>query len=184
MISYHCTPTEHNVPDLQTCCNRDRTAGLFCGYALARMGYRPILLERGASMEERQKDVQDFWKTGKLNPESNVQFGEGGAGTFSDGKLNTLVHDTHNRGKEVLRLFVKYGAPESILYDAKPHIGTDILAKVVKNIREAIISMGGEVRFHTKVTGIRTKHSIDFQMNRHLRCFIWKIPEQTSEKIY
>ena len=126
------------------------------------MGYRPILLERGASMEERQKDVQDFWKTGKLNPESNVQFGEGGAGTFSDGKLNTLVHDTHNRGKEVLRLFVKYGAPESILYDAKPHIGTDILAKVVKNIREAIISMGGEVRFHTKVTGIRTKRSIDF----------------------
>ena len=137
-------------------------AGLFCGYALARMGYRPILLERGASMEERQKDVQDFWETGKLNPESNVQFGEGGAGTFSDGKLNTLVHDTHNRGKEVLRLFVKYGAPGSILYDAKPHIGTDILAKVVKNIREAIISMGGEVRFHTKVTGIRTKRNIDF----------------------
>ena len=94
------------------------------------------------------------------------------------------MHDTHNRGKEVLRLFVKYGAPESILYDAKPHIGTDILAKVVKNIREAIISMGGEVRFHTKVTGIRTKRSIDFQMSRHLRCFIWKISEQTSEKIY
>ena len=160
--SYHCTPTGTHVLTYRPVVIGTGPAGLFCGYALARMGYRPILLERGASMEERQKDVQDFWKTGKLNPESNVQFGEGGAGTFSDGKLNTLVHDTHNRGKEVLRLFVKYGAPESILYDAKPHIGTDILAKVVKNIREAIISMGGEVRFHTKVTGIRTKRSIDF----------------------
>ena len=160
--TYHCTPTGTQALTYRPVVIGSGPAGLFCGYALARMGYRPILLERGASMEERQKDVQDFWETGKLNPESNVQFGEGGAGTFSDGKLNTLVHDTHNRGKEVLRLFVKYGAPESILYDAKPHIGTDILAKVVKNIREAIISMGGEVRFHTKVTGIRTKRNIDF----------------------
>ena len=120
--SYHCTPAGTHVLTYRPVVIGTGPAGLFCGYALARMGYRPILLERGASMEERQKDVQDFWKTGKLNPESNVQFGEGGAGTFSDGKLNTLVHDTHNRGKEVLRLFVKYGAPESILYDAKPHI--------------------------------------------------------------
>ena len=163
-------------------------AGLFCGYELARMGYRPILLERGASMEERQKDVQDFWETGKLNPESNVQFGEGGAGTFSDGKLNTLVHDNYHRGREVLRLFVKYGAPESILYDAKPHIGTDILAKVVKNIREAIISMGGEVRFHTKVTGIRTKRNIDFSdapalAMLHLENTKTKIGEELSAEV-
>ena len=137
-------------------------AGLFCGYLLAQHGYRPILLERGSDVDNRSKKVEHFWETGELDEKTNVSFGEGGAGTFSDGKLNTLVHDTHNRGKEVLRLFVKYGAPESILYDAKPHIGTDILAKVVKNIRKAIISMGGEVRFHTKVTGIRTKRSIDF----------------------
>ena len=160
--SYHCIPTGTCKLTHRPVVIGTGPAGLFCGYELARMGYRPILLERGASMEERQQDVQNFWETGRLNPESNVQFGEGGAGTFSDGKLNTLVHDTYHRGREVLRLFVKYGAPESILYDAKPHIGTDILANVVKNIREAIISMGGEVRFHTKVTGIRTKRNIDF----------------------
>ena len=160
--SYECNPTGNQILKHRPVVIGTGPAGLFCGYELARMGYRPILLERGASIEERQKDVEEFWNTGNLNPESNVQFGEGGAGTFSDGKLNTLVHDTYHRGKEVLRLFVKYGAPESILYDAKPHIGTDILANVVKNIREAIISMGGEVRFHTKVTGIRTKRSTDF----------------------
>ncbi len=160
--NYSCVPSGKQSLSHRPVVIGTGPAGLFCGYELARMGYRPILLERGASMEERQKDVQNFWKTGKLNPESNVQFGEGGAGTFSDGKLNTLVHDTYHRGKEVLRLFVKYGAPESILYDAKPHIGTDILSEVVKNIRQAIISMGGEVRFHTKVTGFRTKRKIDF----------------------
>ena len=160
--SYECNPTGNQILKHRPVVIGTGPAGLFCGYELARMGYRPILLERGASIEERQKDVEEFWNTGNLNPESNVQFGEGGAGTFSDGKLNTLVHDTYHRGKEVLRLFVKYGAPESILYDAKPHIGTDILANVVKNIRGAIISMGGEVRFHTKVTGIRTKRSTDF----------------------
>ena len=160
--NYSCVPSGKQSLSHRPVVIGTGPAGLFCGYELARMGYCPILLERGASMEERQKDVQNFWKTGKLNPESNVQFGEGGAGTFSDGKLNTLVHDTYHRGKEVLRLFVKYGAPESILYDAKPHIGTDILSEVVKNIRQAIISMGGEVRFHTKVTGFRTKRKIDF----------------------
>lgn len=130
-------------------------AGLFCGYALARMGYRPILLERGRNVDERVADVQAFWDGGALNPESNVQFGEGGAGTFSDGKLNTLTHDRIGRNREVLRLFVKYGAPEQILYENKPHIGTDILRTVVKNIREAICAMGGEVRFHTKLTDIK-----------------------------
>ncbi|MCI9023202.1 MAG: FAD-dependent oxidoreductase [Dorea sp.] len=129
-------------------------AGLFCGYELARLGYRPILLERGASVEDRLKDVEEFWNTGVLNPHSNVQFGEGGAGTFSDGKLNTLVHDPLGRNVHVLEIFVENGAPEEILYQSKPHIGTDILANVVRNMREYIISHGGEVRFHSQVTDL------------------------------
>lgn len=126
-------------------------AGLFCGYFLAKYGYRPILLERGRDVDTRSKDVQRFWETGILDVVSNVQFGEGGAGTFSDGKLNTLVKDKDGRNKEVLKVLVQYGAPEKILYDAKPHIGTDVLAKVVKNIRNAIISYGGEVHFETEM---------------------------------
>lgn len=128
--------------------------GLFAGYMLALHGYRPILLERGASVENRQQDVEEFWKTGVLKPESNVQFGEGGAGTFSDGKLNTLVKDKDGRGREVLRIFVEAGAPEHILYDAKPHIGTDVLTGVVKHMRETIMEHGGEIRFHSKVTDL------------------------------
>ena len=129
-------------------------AGLFCGYELARLGYRPILLERGAPVEERMKDVEDFWTTGVLKPDSNVQFGEGGAGTFSDGKLNTLVNDPSGRNARVLEIFVENGAPKEILYQNKPHIGTDILLKVVQNMRKYIISKGGEVRFYSKVTDL------------------------------
>ena len=129
-------------------------AGLFCGYFLALYGYRPILLERGKAVEERLKDVEEFWKVGVLSPDSNVQFGEGGAGTFSDGKLNTLIKDKSGRNKEVLKIFVQAGAPEEILYEAKPHIGTDILIKVVRNIRNKIIANGGEIRFESKVTDI------------------------------
>ncbi len=132
-------------------------AGLFCGYMLARAGFRPILLERGKAMEERAKDVETFWKTGKLSEESNVQFGEGGAGTFSDGKLNTLVKDKYGRNKEVLSIFVKEGADEDILYDYKPHIGTDVLRTVIVNMRNKILSMGGEIYFSSKVTGFETK---------------------------
>ncbi len=129
-------------------------AGLFCGYMLAKAGFKPVLLERGAPVEQRTKDVEKFWEEGMLNPESNVQFGEGGAGTFSDGKLNTLVKDKHGRNREVLSLFVEAGAPEEILYDHKPHIGTDILTRVVVNMRQAILKMGGEVCFHAKVTDL------------------------------
>lgn len=129
-------------------------AGLFCTYALARSGYRPILLERGMPVEERIKDVESFWKTGTLKPDSNVQFGEGGAGTFSDGKLNTLVKDENGRNFEVLKTFAEHGAPKNILYASKPHIGTDILAVVVKNMRKKIIENGGTVLFHTQVTDI------------------------------
>lgn len=129
-------------------------AGLFCGYFLALHGYQPILLERGKSVERRQKDVEQFWESGKLVLGSNVQFGEGGAGTFSDGKLNTLVKDKDGRNTAVLETFVKFGAKESICYEAKPHIGTDVLLHVVKNMREEIIRLGGEVRFESCVTDI------------------------------
>lgn len=129
-------------------------AGLFCGYYLSLYGYRPILLERGKAVDDRRKDVEKFWESGVLNTDSNVQFGEGGAGTFSDGKLNTLIKDKSGRNKEVLKVFVRSGAPEEILYEAKPHIGTDILMNVVKNMRNEIIAHGGEVRFDSKVTDI------------------------------
>lgn len=129
-------------------------AGLFCGYMLALHGYRPILLERGMEIGQRCKTVEEFWKTGCLDEECNVQFGEGGAGTFSDGKLNTLVKDKDGRNREVLSVFVSAGAPEHILYDGKPHIGTDVLAKVVKNMRDMIVANGGEVHFDTKVTDL------------------------------
>lgn len=129
-------------------------AGLFCTYLLARYGYKPVLLERGEDVDRRKKSVEKFWNTGVLNTESNVQFGEGGAGTFSDGKLNTLVKDKSGRNRFVLETFVKFGAPDEILYINKPHIGTDILCDVVKNMRNEIISLGGEVKFNTCLTDI------------------------------
>ncbi|MBQ6814370.1 MAG: FAD-dependent oxidoreductase [Lachnospiraceae bacterium] len=132
-------------------------AGLFCGYFLAINGYKPIIIERGKSIEERKKDVQNFWEFGQLNPESNVQFGEGGAGTFSDGKLNTMVKDKSGRNKLVLDTFVKFGAHEEIAYVAKPHIGTDVLEKIVVNMRKAIEEAGGQILFSTKLTDIHIK---------------------------
>lgn len=129
-------------------------AGLFCAFLLASEGYRPLIIERGAPVRERLTDVERFWKTGCLDPDSNVQFGEGGAGTFSDGKLNTLVKDSCGRNRFVLETFVRFGAPEDILWEQKPHIGTDILMDVVENMREYIIRAGGEFRFHTKVTDV------------------------------
>lgn len=131
-------------------------AGLFCAYLLASHGYCPIVYERGASVEERAKDIEAFWKTGLLNPNSNVQFGEGGAGTFSDGKLNTLVKDPFGRNKKVLEIFVENGAPKEILYINKPHIGTDILIHVVQNMRNKIIEWGGEVHFRSQFIDFET----------------------------
>lgn len=125
-------------------------AGLFAALTLAEQGYRPILLERGQDVDTRTKDVEQFWQTGILNTASNVQFGEGGAGTFSDGKLNSVIKDI--RCRKVLETFVRFGAPEEILYHAKPHIGTDRLKQVVKAMRQAIIAAGGQVRFGAKVT--------------------------------
>lgn len=126
-------------------------AGLFCGYYLAKAGYKPIIIEQGEPVERRLKTVEAFWKDGSLNPYSNVQFGEGGAGTFSDGKLNTSIKDKAHRNREILKVFVEMGAAPEILYKQKPHIGTDVLIDVVKNMREAILAYGGQVRFYTKL---------------------------------
>lgn len=128
-------------------------AGLFCGLLLAQLGYRPLLLERGGDVAERAAAVQRFWQGGPLDPENNVQFGEGGAGTFSDGKLTTLIKDP--RGRKVLQELVQSGAPEEISYVQKPHVGTDQLRQVVINLRQRIIQLGGEVRFHARVTGLQ-----------------------------
>ena len=130
-------------------------AGLFAGLSLARAGLRPILLERGQALERRVRDVKTFWSGGDLDPESNVQFGEGGAGTFSDGKLTTGTHDP--RLSHVMETFVAFGAPEDILWQHKPHVGTDVLRVVVKNIREELIRLGAEVRFGHRLEGIETR---------------------------
>ena len=128
--------------------------GIFAALLLAKNGFKPIVLERGKDVDSRTEDIEDFWKTGVLDTESNVQFGEGGAGAFSDGKLNTQVNDKYGRQTFMLETFVKHGAPWSILVDAKPHIGTDKLKGVIKGIREEIVALGGEVRFGHKLIGI------------------------------
>lgn len=125
-------------------------AGMYAALLLAQCGYAPIVLERGADVDSRVTAIEKFWTTGDFNPRSNVQFGEGGAGTFSDGKLTTRVKDL--RGRKVLEELVNAGAPEEILYMAHPHVGTDLLRGVVKNIRETIIAHGGIVHFNTQVT--------------------------------
>lgn len=131
-------------------------AGMFAALVLALSGLKPIVLERGEPAPERREKVERFWNGGALDPESNVQFGEGGAGTFSDGKLHTGTKN--ERGRWVLEQFVEAGAQEEILYDAKPHVGTDVLFEVVQNLRKRIISLGGEVRFGAKLTGLLTEN--------------------------
>jgi len=149
-------------------------AGMFCGYMLAKEGYKPIIIERGMDVESRIQKIQEFWELGKLYPNTNVQFGEGGAGTFSDGKLNTSVNDKYMRNPLVLNTLVEFGAPEDILYDAKPHIGTDILCNVVKNMREYIIRKGGQVLFEHQLTGIKYDNNgvtgITVNNNKELDC--------------
>ena len=129
-------------------------AGLFCALMLAEHGYRPILLERGRCVEERAKDIDRYWESGKLDPSSNVQFGEGGAGTFSDGKLNTQINDKTGRSEKVLQVFTEAGAPEDIRYESKPHIGTDLLRVVIPAIRNRILAAGGDIRFEAQVTDL------------------------------
>lgn len=130
-------------------------AGLFAALVLAQSGAKPIVIERGKDVDSRTNDVNNFWKTGQLNTDSNVQFGEGGAGAFSDGKLNTGTKD--KRQRKVIEEFVKHGAPQEILYNAKPHIGTDKLKPTVKSIREEIKKLGGKIYFETKLSEIISK---------------------------
>ncbi len=132
--------------------------GLFCALALARCGARPILIERGRDVERRRRDVERFWETGRLDGESNVQFGEGGAGAFSDGKLNTGTRDTRHRF--ILETLVSHGAPESILYDARPHVGTDYLRRVLVSMRRELEALGCEIRFGHRLTGLETANGV------------------------
>lgn len=128
--------------------------GILAALLLAQMGLKPIVLERGKAVRERTKDTWAFWRKGKLNTESNVQFGEGGAGTFSDGKLYSQVKDKRHLGRKVLTAFVQAGAPEEILYINRPHIGTFKLVKMVENLRAEIVRLGGEIRFEQKVEAL------------------------------
>lgn len=186
IIKNNISLSKHKVYTLPECGNKKLNykpvvvgsgpAGLFCAYSLALKGYKPIVIERGECVEDRDKSVNTFWNTGVLNTESNVQFGEGGAGTFSDGKLNTLVNDKYGRNTFVLEVFNKFGAPDNILYDGKPHIGTDILKDIVKNMRNYIIEAGGTFMFNTKLTDIIIKNGcvseIEINSNDRIPCEI------------
>ena len=148
--------------------------GLFAGLILAQMGFRPIILERGKAVRERTKDTFGLWRTRVLNPESNVQFGEGGAGTFSDGKLYSQIKDPRHLGRKVLEEFVKAGAPEDILWRARPHIGTFRLVSMVEKMRATIHELGGEVRFQTRVDDIEIEdgqvRGLTLNTGETLRC--------------
>ena len=142
--------------------------GMFAALVLAQMGFRPIVLERGKPVRERTKDTWGLWRKKTLNPESNVQFGEGGAGTFSDGKLYSQIKDPRFLGRKVMHEFVQHGAPAEILYEAHPHIGTFKLVKVVEGIREQIIALGGEIRFEQRVTDVLLNQELSAQYLRGL----------------
>jgi len=154
--SYYKAPKTQLVSDKRPVVIGFGPAGMFAALILAMAGLKPIVLERGEEAAKRHEKVEKFFSTGQLDPASNVQFGEGGAGTFSDGKLNTGVNNP--RIGWVLEQFVKCGAREDILYDAKPHVGTDVLLTVVQNLRHRIIGLGGEVRFGAQVTGLRMEN--------------------------
>ena len=154
--SYYKAPKNIPAPEKRPVVVGFGPAGMFAALILAMAGWKPLVLERGEDAASRNKKVEKFFATGELDIRSNVQFGEGGAGTFSDGKLNTGVNNP--RIGWILEQFVKAGAREDILYDAKPHVGTDILLTVVQNLRQRIISLGGEVRFNTQVTGLATEN--------------------------
>ncbi len=168
-------------------------AGLFAGLILAQSGFRPIIIERGKAVRERTQDTWGLWRKGQLNPESNVQFGEGGAGTFSDGKLYSGIKDPRHLGRKVLEEFVLAGAPEEILYVSKPHIGTFRLVGMVEKMRATIQALGGEIRFQTRVEDIALENGAvrgvhlstgDFLPTRHLVLAIGHSARDTFEMLH
>ena len=161
--SYEVSITGEELLDYRPVIVGAGPAGLTLGYMLSKYGFKPIIIEKGKRVEERKEDVNRFWEEDILDENSNVQFGEGGAGTFSDGKLNTLVKDKYGRNKYVFDLLVKMGAPKEIIYDSKPHVGTDNLEKVVINLRNEIINLGGEFRYSTSLENIIT---VDNQLTK------------------
>ncbi len=156
-VSYYAPPKPSTPPEKRPVVIGFGPAGMFAALILSMAGWKPLVLERGEDALSRHKAVEHFFETGELDPRSNVQFGEGGAGTFSDGKLNTGVNNP--RIGWILEQFVKAGAREDILYDAKPHVGTDVLLTVVQNLRQRIEQLGGEVRFRTQVTGLQVENN-------------------------
>lgn len=182
------TKYEYQITGLQTMKYRPvivgaGPAGLFCAYALAKCGFCPVLIERGDTIENRTMKVERFWKDNSLDVESNVQFGEGGAGTYSDGKLNTMVKDTHGRIKEVLQTFVSFGAPQEIAYINKPHIGTDKLRTVIKNMREEIERLGGTCLFRTKLTGFLVTEETDTDKANEKRAVLQAVVLNEKETV-
>lgn len=168
-------------------------AGIFAALILAQAGFKPIVLERGKEVRQRTQDTWGLWRKRKLNPESNVQFGEGGAGTFSDGKLYSQIKDPKHYGRKVLQEFVKAGAPEEILYVSHPHIGTFKLVSMVEEMRSTIISLGGEIRFENRVTDIDiqdqqvqgvTLHTGEYLPTNHLVLAVGHSARDTFEMVY
>ena len=186
-------PYQYHLPDARPRCTAPPVivgsgpCGLFAGLILAGAGLQPLIIERGNPVEQRIHDVKDLMQNGRLNPESNIQFGEGGAGTFSDGKLYTLIHDP--RSRFLFDQLVEAGAPPEILWEARPHIGTDRLTAVVRTLREKIIALGGKIRFQSKLTGCRILKNriqeieINHQENLPVHCVILAIGHSARDTV-